>query len=175
MRGEITRVLFDEEQIARRVKALGEQITADYQGREIFAICLLKGSMVFTSDLIRQIKVPIRVDMMRASSYEGGTESKGSVKVIYDLDCDISELDVLVIEDIVDTGRTLNRILNLLKVRGPRSIKVCSFLDKPSRRVAPVEIGYTGFVIEDDFVIGYGLDVAEKYRELPYIGIFKPE
>ena len=130
--------------------------------------------MVFTSDLIRHIKVPIQVDVMRASSYLGGTESSGNVKILYDMDTDVTDRDVLIIEDIVDTGRTLRKILNLLEARHPRSLKICSLLDKPSRRVVPIDIDYLGFTIEDLFVVGYGLDYKEYYRDLPYIGLFEP-
>lgn len=171
MRGNIRDILFTEEQIRNRVRELGEQITRDYQGREIFGICLLKGSLVFTSDLIRHLKLPVTVDIMRASSYGNKTTSLGSVKILQDLDEDISGKDVLVIEDIVDTGRTLSKTLALLKMRQPNSLKICSLLDKPSRRVTPILIDYVGFTIEDLFVVGYGLDFAEYHRNLPYIGL----
>lgn len=174
MKGTITETLLTEEQIQARVRELGAQITADYQGREIYGICLLKGSMIFSSDLIRSLKVPITIDVMRASSYGGSTESSGSVKILQDLDKDISSRDVLVIEDIVDTGRTLKKTLELLQFRNPKSLRVCSLLDKPSRRVIPIPIDYTGFTIEDKFVVGYGLDFDEYYRELPYIGVLDP-
>lgn len=174
MKGKITETLLTEQQIKQRVLELGAQITLDYQGRQIFAICLLKGSMIFSSDLIRTLRVPLTIDVMRASSYGNSTESMGSVKILQDLDKDISNRDVLVIEDIVDTGRTLKKTLDLLKFRNPRSLKVCSLLDKPSRRVIPIPIDYIGFTIEDKFVVGYGLDFDEYYRELPYIGILDP-
>ena len=174
MKGKVVETLFTEEQIQQRVRELGQEISADYEGKEIFAICLLKGSLVFTSDLIRHIESPVRVDVMRASSYGSGTESSGSVKVLYDLDVDINGKDVLIIEDIVDTGRTLSRILELLEVRHPNSLRICSFLDKPSRRVTEVNIQYCGFTIPDHFVVGYGLDYDEYYRDLPSIGILDP-
>lgn len=174
MKGRVKEVLFDETQIRERVRELGQQITRDYQGEEIYGICLLKGSLVFAADLIRNIELDVQIDMMRASSYEG-TESTGSVKILQDLDADIEGRNVLVIEDIVDTGRTLSKILNLLKFRNPKSLKVCSFLNKPCRRVIEIPIDYCGHEIEDHFVVGYGLDLNEYYRNLPYIGIFEPE
>jgi hypoxanthine phosphoribosyltransferase len=174
MNGQVKDVLFDEDQIRNRVRELGQQITQDYAGEKVYAICLLKGSLVFAADLIRSMELDVQIDMMRASSYEG-TESTGSVKILQDLDADVADRNVLVIEDIVDTGRTLSKILNLLKFRNPKSLKVCSFLNKPSRRVVEIPIDYCGYEIEDHFVVGYGLDLNEYYRNLPYIGIFEPE
>ena len=153
---------------------MGAEISADYANTEIFAVCLLKGSIVFTADIMRHMTPPVTVDLMRASSYGGGTTSSGSVKILQDLDRDITGRDVLIIEDIVDTGRTLHRTLELLQVRHPNSLKICTMLDKPSRRVLDIDIAYTGFSIEDHFVVGYGLDYDEYYRNLPYIGILDP-
>ena len=175
IQGTVTEILLTKDQIAKRVAEMAEEINRDYQGREIFGICLLKGSMVFSSDIIRQFTVPVTVDMMRASSYGHSTESSGSVKILQDLDKDISGRDVLVIEDIVDTGRTLKKTLAMLNLRQPRSLKICSLLDKPSRRVVPIDIDYVGFTIEDHFVVGYGLDFNEYYRNLPDIGILDPD
>ncbi|CAM2065817.1 hypoxanthine phosphoribosyltransferase [Sulfidibacter corallicola] len=174
MRGKITDILFDESQINSRVAELGAEINADYAGRDIFGVCLLKGSIIFCADLVRHIKVPIRVDVMRASSYGSNTESSGSVKILQDLDIDIAGKDVLIIEDIVDTGRTLHKTLELLTVRHPNSLKVCTLLDKPSRRVEEIDIAYRGFSIPDKFVVGYGLDFDEYYRNLPYISVLDP-
>ena len=174
MKGSIVEVLFTHEQIQRRVAELGSQISADYQGKQVFAVCLLKGSMVFTADLMRHLTTPVTVDVMRASSYGSSTTSAGSVKILQDLDKDITGLDVLIIEDIVDTGRTLHRTLDLLRVRRPNSLRICTMLDKPSRRVIDIDIAYTGFTIDDHFVVGYGLDYDEYYRNLPYIGILDP-
>lgn len=174
MKGKIADVLLTEDQIQARVKELGEEISRDYQGKEITAICLLKGSIVFLSDLIRRLKVPLTVDLMRASSYGASTVSSGSVKILHDLDRDVAGKDVLLVEDIVDTGRTLHKTLELLQFRNPKTLKVCSLLDKPSRRELAIDISYTGFVIENHFVVGYGLDFDEFYRNLPYIGIFEP-
>lgn len=172
--GSLSRVLYSEEEIQQKVAELGSLISKDYQDREIFAVCLLKGSIIFLSDLIRHISVPVQIDVMRASSYGESTESSGSVKILQDLDTDISGKDVLIIEDIVDTGRTLRKTFDLLAFRNPKSLKICSFLDKPSRRIESISIDYTGFTIPDHFVVGYGLDYAEHYRQLPYIGILEP-
>lgn len=174
IQGTIKETLFSAEAIAEKVAELGAQISKDYQGKEIFGVCLLKGSIIFCSDLIRHITVPIKIDVMRASSYGASTESSGSVKILQDLDTDITGKDVLIIEDIVDTGRTLRKTYDLLAFRNPKSLKICSLLDKPSRRVTPVDIDYTGFTIEDHFVVGYGLDYDEYYRNIPYIGILEP-
>lgn len=171
--GKIRKVLLTEEEIHRRVQELGQEISRDYAAGELTAICLLKGSIVFISDLIRHLDIPLNVDIMRASSYGASTESSGSVKILQDLDSDIGHRDVLIVEDIVDTGRTLYKTLELLRFRKPRSLKICSLLDKPSRRVLPIEIDYCGFVIPDHFVVGYGLDFDEYYRNLPYIGILE--
>lgn len=175
IRGQITDVLFTEEQIAARTKELADQINKDYEGEEIFAICLLKGSLLFTSDLIRHLTVPVVVDMMRASSYEGtSTTSSGNVKILTDLDQDITGQNVLVVEDIVDTGRTLTKIMALLRARNPKTLRICSLLDKPCHRVQEVHIDYRGFEIEDHFVVGYGLDYDDYYRNIPYVGILDP-
>ena len=174
MRGKVTEILLSEDRIGQRVRELATQISDDYRDKHIFGICLLKGSMVFTSDLIRALKVPITVDMMRASSYGDDTISSGSVKILHDLDKDIADKDVLIIEDIVDTGRTLRKTLNLLEVRHPKTLKICTLLDKPSRREVPIELDYVGFTIDDHFVVGYGLDFDEYYRDLPHIGILDP-
>lgn len=176
MKGRITDVLISEQEIQKRVKELADQISADYAGEEIFGICLLKGSMLFTSDLIRHIKLPITVDMMRTSSYIGtAMESSGSVKILLDLDQDVEGKNVLIIEDIVDTGRTLKKIHALLAFRNPKSLRICSLLDKPSRRVEHIDIDYLGFTIEDKFVVGYGLDYDDFYRNLPFVGLLEPE
>jgi len=174
MSGKIAKIMLSEEQIAQRVKSLGEEISADYAGKQPIAICLLKGSLVFTSDLIRALSVPITVEFMRASSYGGSTESSGSVKILLDTDQDISDRDVLIVEDIVDTGRTLHKTLDLLRARHPRSLKICTLLDKPARRVVDIDIAYRGFAIDDEFVVGYGLDFDERYRDLPYIAVLDP-
>jgi len=173
MDGKITSVLLTETQIQERVEALGTRISEDYAGGEIVGICLLKGSIVFTADLMRHIRPIFTLEVMRASSYDGAASS-GSVKILYDLDRDIGGRDVLIIEDIVDTGRTLHKTVDLLQSRRPNSLRICSLLDKPSRRVEPLDIDMVGFTIEDHFVVGYGLDYNEHYRNLPYIGILDP-
>lgn len=171
--GRIKDVLYPAEAIAAKVAELGKTITEAYAGSELFCVCLLKGSLVFSSDLMRHIHLPMQIDVMRASSYGKSTTSSGSVQILKDLDTDISGKDVLIIEDIVDTGRTLRKTYDLLKFRNPKSLKICSLLDKPSRRVVEIDIDFTGFKIEDHFVVGYGLDYDEYYRNLPYIGILE--
>jgi len=173
IRGTIVSTLLSEVQIATAVARLGEEISRDYRGKDLLCICLLKGSMVFLSDLIRRIDIPLHVDVMRASSYGDALVSSGSVKILQDLDQDISGREVLMVEDIVDTGRTLAKTLELLRFRQPRSLKVCALLDKPSRREVPIEIHYRGFEIENHFVVGYGLDFDEYYRNLPSIGVLE--
>ena len=136
-------------------------------------VSILKGSVVFLADLMRNIDLPLAIDFMVASSYGSGTESRGNVKIIKDLDVNISDYDILIVEDILDSGYTLSKIIEILKTRNPKSLKVCALLNKPDRRVSPVNLDYTGFVIEDKFIVGYGLDYDEKYRNLPYIGILQ--
>ncbi len=166
-------VYIPEEKIKSRIKELGEQITKDYNGEEVVIIAVLNGSFVFCSDLIRQIKCPVIVEFVGASSYGEGVESSGNVKITMDLKRDILGKHVLVVEDIVDTGLTLSNLLEVFKSRKPKSIKLASFLFKPARLKHPVPINYLGFEIEDKFVIGYGLDYGGKYRELPYVGVYK--
>ena len=172
---DIQEVLFTEEQLARRVGELAHQITQDYQGREIVLISVLRGSFVFMADLCRRIDLPCTVDFMSVSSYGTGTSSSGQVQITKDLSGNIEGKDILVVEDILDSGNTLSYLLRVLEQRGPASVRLCTLLDKPDRRVKPVEVHYSGFTIPDAFVVGYGLDYAEHYRNLPYIGILKPE
>ena len=171
---EIERVLFSEEQLAQRVKEIAARIDADYAGKEPLLVSVLRGSFVFMADLVRQITLPCTVDFMAVSSYGSGTTSSGQVKIIKDLSEPIEGRDVLVVEDILDSGNTLSYLLKLLEARHPASIRLCTLLDKPERRTKPVAVQYTGFTIPDEFVVGYGLDYDEKYRNLPYIGILKP-
>jgi len=171
---DILEVFFPEEQLRRRVAELGAQITADYQGKTPVLVSVLRGSYIFMADLTRAIDLPCRVDFMAVSSYGGGTSSSGQVKVIKDLSESIEGKDVIVVEDILDSGNTLSYLLEGFKTRKPASVKLCTLLDKPSRRVKPIHADYVGFEVEDQFVVGYGLDYAEKYRNLPYIGILKP-
>lgn len=174
MKYEIDEVLFSPETIAQRVKELGAQITKDYTDQEsLVVIGVLKGASVFLGDLIRQINIPLMVDFMAVSSYGQATESSGVVKILKDLDLDIEGKHVLIIEDIVDTGLTLNYLTENLRSRNIKSIKICTLLDKPSRRKAPLEIHYTGFEIPDKFIVGYGIDCAEQFRNLPYVASVK--
>ena len=172
---EHIRVLLSEEEVNERIRAIGEQISKDYAGKEIHMICVLKGGVFFMCELAKRISVPVSLDFMAVSSYGGDTKSSGVVKIVKDLDENIQGKDVLVVEDIVDSGRTLSCLMELLRERGPASLQLCTLLDKPDRRVIPVEVNYTGFTIPDEFVVGYGLDYAQKYRNLPYIGIVEFE
>ena len=163
--------MLSTEQIAARVRELGEAITREYTGRPLVLVCVLKGSFVFASDLMRAIDLPLRIDFLGTRSYGEGTESSGVVQITQDLSKPIENEDVIIVEDIVDTGLTIAHLMDLLRTRQPRSVKVCSLLHKPARAKVVVNIDYLGFTIEDKFVVGYGLDFAEKYRNLPYIGI----
>ena len=171
---DIQEVLFSEEQLKNRVREIAQQITADYQGKEIMLISVLRGSFVFMADLCRAIDLPCTLDFMAVSSYGKGTKSSGQVQITKDLSEDISARHIIVVEDILDSGNTLSYLLKILENRHPASIRLCTLLDKPDRRVKPVQVHYSGFTIPDAFVVGYGLDYAEKYRNLPYIGILKP-
>ncbi len=164
-------VLLPEEEVDARIQAMGEQISRDYAGKQVHLICVLKGGSFFLCELAKRITVPVSLDFMSVSSYGGGTESKGVVKIVKDLDEPIRDKDVLVVEDIVDSGRTLSYLLEMLRSRGPKSLRLCTLLDKPERRVVDVDVDYTGFQIPDKFVVGYGLDYDQRYRNLPYIGI----
>lgn len=172
---DIESVLFSEEQLKRRVREIAAEIEKDYAGKEIMLISVLRGSFVFMADLCRAIDLPCTIDFMSVSSYGKGTTSSGQVQITKDLSEDISGRHVIVIEDILDSGNTLSYLLKLLENRHPASIRLCTLLDKPDRRTKPVQVHYSGFTIPDAFVVGYGLDYAEKYRNLPYIGILKPE
>lgn len=172
---DIQSVLFSEEQLKQRVRELAKQIEADYAGKEIMLIAVLRGSFVFMADLCRAIDLPCTLDFMSVSSYGKGTSSSGQVQITKDLSEDISGRHVIVVEDILDSGNTLSYLLKILEHRNPASIRLCTLLDKPDRRVKQVEVHYSGFTIPDAFVVGYGLDYAEMYRNLPYIGILKPE
>ena len=173
-RGDIAQVLITEEQIRQRVRELGEAITRDYGGRAPVLVFVMKGALIFVADLIRQIDLPLRIDFMVVSSYGTGTAS-GGVHVVTDLRGEIAGRDVIVVEDIVDSGLTLQEVLGRLAARQPASLAVCTLLDKQARRRVPVEIRYVGFHVPDEFVVGYCLDHAERYRNLPFIGVLKPE
>ena len=163
--------MLSKEEIAARVHELGAQITRDYEGHNLVLVCVLKGSFVFAADLARSIDLPLRVDFLGVRSYGEGTESSGVVQITQDLSRPIEHEDVLLVEDIVDTGLTIAHLMDLLRTRAPASVKVCSLLHKPARAKVAVHIDYLGFTIEDRFVVGYGLDFDEKYRNLPYIGV----
>lgn len=172
---ETISVMIPEEDINVRIRELGEQITRDYEGREIHLVCVLRGGCFFMCELAKRIDVPVTLDFMSVSSYGMGTQSSGVVKIVKDLDDSVEGRHVIVIEDIVDSGRTLSYLLEMLKERGAQSVKLCTLLDKPSRRAVDVNVDYTGFEIPDEFVVGYGLDYAQKYRNLPYIGVVHPQ
>lgn len=173
MTNDVERVLIDEEELKAIMTRLGSRITEDYAGKNLLLVSVLKGSVVFMTDLMREIKLPCRIDFMAVSSYGSGAKSTGVVKIVKDLDKDIAGYDVLIVEDILDSGRTLSYIQKLLLSRRPASLRVCTLLDKPSRRETDVNPDYVGAIIEDEFVIGYGLDYDERYRNLPYVGILK--
>lgn len=172
---EKVRVLLTEQEVDERIQAIGEQISKDYAGRQVHLICVLKGGSFFMCELAKRITVPVSLDFMSVSSYGSETKSSGVVKIVKDLDESIKDKDVLVVEDIVDSGRTLSYLMEMLKDRGPASLRLCTLLDKPERRVVDVNVDYTGFQIPDEFVVGYGLDYDQRYRNLPYIGIVEFE
>ena len=168
-------VMISEEEINKRVCEIAEQISKDYAGKEVRLICILKGSVFYTCELAKRITIPVTLDFMSVSSYGSGTVSSGTIKIKKDLDDDIEGLDVIVVEDIIDTGRTLSYLLENLKTRSPKSVRLCTLLDKPDRRVVDVKVDYVGFEIPDEFVVGYGLDYDQQYRNLPYIGFVEIE
>ena len=174
MHDDIKNVLVSEEELKTKVRELGAQISRDYEGKNLVLVSILKGSVVFMADLMRAVSIPCSIDFMVVSSYGGSNTSSGLVKIIKDLDGDLSGKDVLIVEDILDTGITLSNLVPMLKMRHPNSVKICTILDKPSRRKADIKPDYEGFQVPDEFVVGYGLDYDEKYRNLPYIGILKP-
>lgn len=165
--------MIQEEELVARVKELAEQINRDYEGKKLHLICILKGSVFFTCELAKYINVPVTIDFMSVSSYGNGMTSSGSITINQDLIMDLEGREVLIVEDIVDSGRTLSYLSHMLEKRGPASLRICTMLDKPSCRVNEVNVVYTGFEIEDLFVVGFGLDYAQRYRNLPYIGVLK--
>jgi hypoxanthine phosphoribosyltransferase len=173
---DVAEVLIGEEQIRQKVIELGARLSADYLGRELTLVSVLKGSLPFMADLMRAISIPVTIDLMEVSSYGGAaTETSGLVRILKDLSASIEGRDVLIVEDIIDTGLTLNYLVRYLKGKNPRSLRICTLLDKPARRLVEIPIDYRGFEIPDQFVVGYGLDYGERYRNLPYIGVLKPE
>lgn len=175
MNKDVEKILLNEEQIAKICKDLGEQITKDYEGKNLLVVGILKGSVLFFSDVIRNIDLDLAIDFMVVSSYGAGSTTSGMVQILKDITTDISNKNVLIVEDIVDTGVTLYNVKNVLLERGAESVKICTFLDKPSRRKANITADYIGCEVPDEFVVGYGLDYAEKYRNLPYLGVLKRE
>ncbi|SES98710.1 hypoxanthine phosphoribosyltransferase [Anaerobranca gottschalkii] len=169
----VERILISEEEIQQKVKELGQQLSNDYKGKDVLFICVLKGAIMFMSDLSKAMSIPIEMDFMAVSSYGASTKSSGIVKIIKDLDASIEDKHVVVIEDIIDTGLTLSYLIKILQNRKPASLKICTLLDKPARRTVDIKPDYSGFVIDDHFVVGYGLDYDEKYRNIPYIFIPK--
>lgn len=168
---ETVRVMIREEDVTERIKEMGRQISEDYAGKQVHLICILKGGVFFACELAKQITVPVSIDFMSVGSYGDGTSSSGIVKIAKDLDETLEGKEVLVVEDIIDSGRTLFYLLEVLKKRKPKSMRLCTLLDKPSRRVRDVKVDYIGYEIPDEFVVGYGLDYMQKYRNLPYIGV----
>jgi hypoxanthine phosphoribosyltransferase len=176
LKEHVDHILIDQDRLRARVAELAAEISRDYADvKDLLLVCVLKGAVMFLSDLCRQLTIPHAIDFMAVSSYGASTESSGIVRIIMDLETSILDRHVLIVEDIIDSGRTLNYITRNLRTRGPASLRICSLLDKRERRVIPIPVDYIGFEIPDEFVIGYGLDFAELYRNLPFIGVLKPE
>lgn len=175
MEEDLKEVMITSEQIREKTAELAAQITEDYRGHDLLLVCILKGSLMFLADLMREIHLPLEIDFMAVSSYGDATESSGVVRILMDLESNVQGRNVLIVEDIIDTGRTLNYITENLRTRGPASLKICTLLNKSARRVLDIPIDYVGFEIPDKFVIGYGLDYGEIYRNLPCVGVLKPE
>ena len=172
---DIEKVFFSKEDLDRMVQRIGAQISKDYEGKNLTLVSILKGSVVFMADLMRAITIPCEIDFMCVSSYGSGTTSSGNVKIVKDLDIDLHGKDLLLVEDILDSGKTLFYVREMLKTRNPASIRICTLFDKPDRREADIHADYAGTLVPDEFIVGYGLDYDEKYRNLPYIGVLKPE
>ena len=176
LKADIGQILISEDEIRAKVRELGGLISADYSGRAVTLVSVLKGSLPFMADLMRAIDVPVQIDLMEVSSYGGATtETSGLVRILKDLSSSISGRDVLIVEDIIDTGLTLNYLLRYLRGKNPATLRICALLDKPARRLVEIPIDYTGFVIPDEFVVGFGLDFGEYYRNLPFIGVLRRE
>jgi hypoxanthine phosphoribosyltransferase len=172
---ERIKVLMTEEEVNRKIKEIGLLISKDYEGKEVHIICILRGASFFACELAKRINLPVTIDFMSVSSYGAGTQSSGHVKIVKDLEESIEGKEVIVVEDIIDTGRTLSHLMELLRNRNPKSLALCALLDKPDRRVVDVDVKYVGFQVPDLFVVGYGLDYDQKYRNLPYIGVVELE
>ena len=175
MKQDLARVLFTPEQIKSRVKELGQQISRDFAGEEVVLVGILRGAVIFFADLAREISLPVRMDFMAISSYGSATKTSGVVRILKDLDKDITGRNVIIVEDIVDSGMSLAFLKENLISRGAKALRVCVLLDKPERRRCPIDVDYRGFEVPDEFVVGYGMDYAERYRELPLIGVLKPQ
>jgi len=172
---DVKEILADEKRIQEINKELGDRISRDYEGKKLLLVSVLKGAVVFLSDLMRNITIDCNIDFMVVSSYGSGTKTSGVVKIVKDLDLNLEGYDVLIVEDILDSGMTLSYIVEILKGRNPNSVKICTFLDKPDRRIADIKADYTGLTVPDEFIVGYGLDYDEKYRNLPIVGVLKEE
>lgn len=172
---DIESILIDEDKLAKRIKEIGQEISEDFAGEEIMLVGILKGASVFMSDLIRQISLPVYIDYMVVSSYGNSAETSGVVRIIKDLEDNIDEKNIIIVEDIIDTGLTLSYLKQNLLSRNPKTLKICTLLDKPARREKEIDIDYRGFEVPDEFIIGYGIDYAEKYRNLPFVGLLKRE
>jgi hypoxanthine phosphoribosyltransferase len=176
LKADVAEILISEADIQAKVAELGAELSRDYEGRPLTLVSVLKGSLPFMADLMRAISIPVTIDLMEVSSYGGtATETSGLVRILKDLSATIEGRDVLIVEDIIDTGLTLNYLLRYLRGKNPRSLRICALLDKPARRLVDIDIDYRGFTIPDRFVIGYGLDYGEAYRNLPFIGVLRPE
>ena len=175
MHNDIQEILVTEQQLQQKIQELGAAISRDYAGKDLLLVAILKGSVVFMADLMRAVTIPCNIDFMVVSSYGKGTSTSGLVKIVKDLDQDLNGKHVLIVEDILDTGDPLSNLVPMLKMRNPASVKICTILDKPSRRKADIEADYRGYQIPDEFAVGYGLDYAENYRNLPYVGVLKRE
>ena len=175
MHKDIEKVLFSAEQLHEITERIGEQVSFDYQGKNLLLVSVLKGSVVFMADLMRAIKIPCRIDFMSVSSYGAGTKTSGVVKITKDLDINLEGYDLLIVDDILDSGMTLHYIIEMLKARHPASVRICTLFDKPERRVAEVHADYVGAQVPDAFIVGYGLDYDQRYRNLPFVGVLKPE
>jgi len=175
LQNDIQEILYDAGQIGQKVKELGETLSRDFEGRNPLVICVLKGAFIFMSDLVKNMDIPLEIDFMAVSSYGQSTKSSGVVRILKDLDAPVEGRDVLIVEDIIDSGLTLSYLIDVLERRNAKSVTVVTLFDKPARRTVELEADYTGFTLPDEFVVGYGLDYAERYRNLPYIGILKRE
>ena len=175
MNDNIEKVLFSEQKIKSIVEGLGKQISKDYEGKKLLLVSVLKGSVVFMADLMRSITIPCEIDFMVVSSYGTGTKTSGNVKIVKDLSIDVKDYDLLIVEDILDSGVTLSKLKKMLEARNPASVKICTFLDKPERRIADIKADYSGVAVPDEFIVGYGLDYDEKFRNIPYVGVLKRE